>query len=260
MMPLRTPYGRQLADADSQNPMPKSHTQSSLLLARRLWRDYLSRYWPRLAFALVAMAIYAGSMALIPVGVEWINAGFSGGSARFSPDIQTVVIWGPVFVISLGVINAIAQYWQTRMSAGAALATLRDLQNHMFERMMGMDFAQQRAEVSGQTTARFTNDTLVLRETLVRVAGAVSAVITLAALVGRLIWYDWALTLVVVLTYPLIGIPVGRVGRLLRDTSSLAQRQAGDIMALVSETLTGAKMVKSYQLEPLERARAGDAF
>ena len=240
--------------------MPKSNTQSSLLLARRLWRDYLARYWPRLAFALVAMAIYAGSMALIPVGVEWINAGFSGGSSRFSPDIQTVVIWGPAFVIALGVINAIAQYWQTRMSAGAALATLRDLQNHMFERMMGMDLAQQRAEVSGQTTARFTNDTLVLRETLIRVAGAVSAVLTLAALVGRLIWYDWALTLVVLLTYPLIGIPVGRVGRLLRDTSSMAQRQAGDIIALVSETLTGARMVKSYQLEPLERARAGDAF
>ncbi len=245
---------------NTPNSTPKSNEKSTAALALRLWRDFLSRYWLRLALSLAAMAVYAGSTALIPVGVEWINAGFSAGTGRFSPSVRDVVIWGPLLVISLGAVNATAQYWQTRLSASAALSTLCDLQNDMFQKMMALDFAQQRSEVSGQLISRFTNDTLVLRETLMRAASSISAVLTLGALIGMLIWYDWVLTLVVLSIYPLIGVPVSRIGRMLRDTSSKTQRQAGDIVTLVGETLTGARMVKSYQLEPLERARAGDAF
>ena len=46
----------------------------------------------------------------------------------------------------------------------------------------------------------------------------------------------------------------------MRKTSSMAQAQTGDVTALIGETVTGARMVKSYQLEPLERTRAADAF
>ena len=255
----RKTTGEDLLD-NSGNSKPA--TASSYALARRLWREYLSRYWPRLALSLVAMAVYAGSASAIPVGVEWINAGLAGGdgNARFSPTVGSVMVFGPVIILCLGALNALAQYAQTRLSVGAALSTLRDLQNDMFDRLMAMDFAQQRAEVSGQIISRFTNDTLVLRETLTRAANAVRDVLTLAGLCALMLFYDWVLFLVVLSVYPLIGIPVARIGKFLRKTSSSAQAQAGDVTALISETVTGARMVKTYQLEPLESARAAAAF
>lgn len=242
--------------ASSINPdkMASSH------LAWRLWRDYLSRYWPRLAMSLVAMAIYAVSASTIPLGVEWINAGFAGGTDRFSPSLGQVQVFGPMLIIGLGLINAAAQYMQTRLSAGAALSSLRDLQNDMFDKLMALDFAQQREEVSGQIISRFTNDTLVLRETLTRASNAVRDVLTLTGLCAIMLWYDWVLFLVVIVIYPLIGIPIARIGKYLRKVSSSAQQQAGDVTALIGETVTGARMVKTYQIEPLERARAGAAF
>lgn len=233
---------------------------SSSALVWRLWRDYLSRYWPRLGLSLLAMGLYAASASAIPLGVEWINAGFAGGTARFSPEVSQVLVWGPVIVIALGLLNASAQYVQSRLSIGAALSTLRDLQNDMFDRLLALDFAQQRKEVSGQIISRFTNDTLVLRETLTRASNAVRDVLTLLGLCAMMLWYDWVLFLVVALIYPLIGVPVARIGKFLRRTSSSAQAQAGDVTALIGETVTGARMVKSYQLEPLERVRAADAF
>jgi ATP-binding cassette, subfamily B, bacterial MsbA len=238
----------------------ESGSASSFALAWRLWRDYLSRYWPRLALSLVAIVIYAVSASAIPLGVEWINAGFAGGTDRFSPTIGQVQVFGPLIVIALGALNATAQYFQTRLSVGAALSTLRDIQNDMFDRLMALDFAQQRKEISGQIISRFTNDTMVLRETLTRGSNALRDALTLVGLCAMMLWYDWALFLVVVLIYPLIGIPVARIGKILRKTSSSAQAQAGDVTALIGETVTGARMVKSYQLEPLERARAADAF
>ena len=233
---------------------------NSLALIRRLWGGYLSRYWPRLAISLIAMGAYAASASLIPVGVEWINAGLSGDGDRFSPTLQQVLVLGPLMIVALGAINATSQYFQTRLSAGAALSALRDLQNDMFDSLLSMDFAQQRREVSGQIISRFTNDAMVLRETLNRASNAVRDVLTLIGLCAMMIYYDWALFIVILLVYPVIGIPVARIGKFLRKTSSTAQAHAGDVTALISETVSGARMVKSYQIEPLERARAADAF
>ncbi|MEM8771460.1 MAG: ATP-binding cassette domain-containing protein [Pseudomonadota bacterium] len=233
---------------------------TSVSLARRLWSDYLARYWPKLALALIAMGAYAASASAIPAGVEWINAGFTGEQAAFSPSLNKVLIFGPLIVIGLGAVNAFSQYLQVRLSAGAALGALRDMQNDMFARLMAMDFAQQRQEASGQVISRFTNDTMVLRETLRRVSNAVRDVLTLLGLGAMMIYYDWVLFLVVLSIYPLIGVPVARIGKILRRTSAGAQKQAGDLTAFVGETMQGARMVKTYQIEPLEKARAADAF
>lgn len=245
---------------DAEKTVSKSEAAPSSRLAWRLWRDYLSRYWPRLALSLIAMAVYAASASAIPLGVEWINAGFGGGTDRFSPSLNQVLWFGPAIIICLGLANAASQYVQTRLSVGAALSTLRDLQNDMFSSLMALDYAQQRADVSGQTISRFTNDTLVLRETLTRASNAVRDALTLISLCAVMLWYDWILFLVVLFIYPLIGVPVARIGKFLRKTSSSAQAQAGEVTALVGETVAGARMVKTYQLEPLERARAADAF
>lgn len=233
---------------------------TSLSLASRLWRDYMSRYWPRLCLALLAMAVYAASASAIPAGVEWINAGFSGAASGEGPDLKRVMIIGPMLVIGLGALNALAQYVQTRLSAGAALSTLRDLQNDMFHRLTMLDFAQIQAENSGQLISRFTNDATVLRETLQRVSNAVRDTLTLVGLCAMMIYYDWVLFLVVLLVYPVIGLPVARIGKILRRTSKGAQEQAGDLTSLIGESVAGARMVKAYQIEPLERARAADAF
>ena len=235
-------------------------TFASRRLAWRLWRDYLSRYWPRLFLSLIAMGAYAASASAIPIGVEWINAGFGAGEGRFSPSLDQVLMIGPALIIGLGLINAGAMYAQSRLNAGAALSALRDLQNDMFARLMALDFAQAREEASGQMISRFTNDAIVLRETLTRASNAVRDALTLVSLCAVMIWYDWIMFLVVLAIYPLIGLPVARIGKLLRKTSANAQQQAGDLASLVSETVIGARMVKTYQLEPLERARAAGAF
>lgn len=229
-------------------------------LARRLWSPYVSRYWPRLLVALMAMGVYAASAAALPLAVEWIDSGFAGGAERFAPTLNQVLVFGPIFIALAVGLNALAQYIQVRATIGAALCALRDMQNEMFSSLTAMDLAQQRADTSGQIIARFTNDTAVLRETLSRISNGVRDVFTLLALCATMLFYDWALFLVVLAIYPVIGLPVARIGKILRKTSADAQRQAGDVMSLVSESVSGSQMVKSYQIEPLEQARAAFAF
>jgi len=249
-----------VSETEKTSAAPATRQPASRDLAVRLWTGYLSRYWPLLALSLLAMVIYAGSVALIPVGLEWVVAGFTGATDRFAPRALDVALWGPVIVIALGAVNAVAQYWQARLSANAALSTLRDLQADMFNKLLALDFAQQREEVSGQIISRFTNDMTVLREALSRVSKGVKSVFEMAGLCAVIVWYDWRLALIFLGIYALIGIPVARIGKVLRRTSASAQAQAGDLTSLIGESVSGARMVKSFQIEPLERARAGAAF
>ncbi len=230
---------------------------STRTLGSRLWRDYLVRYWPRLALALAFMAVYSGANAAIAFGVEWIFAGLSGGEAA---PLARVSVFGPVIIIILGLVYSGALYAISRLNAGAALSVLRDIQNDMFDRMTAIDFAQLRGEASGQFISRFTNDVMVLRETLARLANGVRDALTFLGLCIAMMWFDAVLFFIVAVVYGAVGFAVARIGKFMRTASRDAQQQAGDVTSLINESIAGARMVRSYQLEPLERARAGAAF
>lgn len=239
---------------------PPTSFATTWSLARRLWREHLSRYWPRLAMSLGFMAIYSGANAAIAFGVEWIFSGLSGAPGDEAPALSQISMFGPVVIIGLGLIYAGSLYAINRLNAGASLSALRDLQNDMFAKLTALDFAQTRKEASGQIISRFTNDVTVLRETLNRVASGVRDVLTFGGLCAAMLWFDAVLFLIVIVVYAGVGLFVGYIGKMLRTASRHAQDQAGDVTSLIGETVAGARMVKTYQIEPLERARASAAF
>jgi subfamily B ATP-binding cassette protein MsbA len=232
----------------------------SLALAARLWRDFLGRHGGKLLLALLAMSVYAAASAAIPAGVEWINARLSGDAPSLGAATGDVAIIGPLLVVALGLVNAGAQYVQARLSASAALHALRDMQGAMVEKLVGVDDAQLRALGSGQSISMLTNDVTVLRETLQRALTAVRDLLTLLALVGVMIWYDFVLFLVVAGIYALIGWPVARIGAGLRRASRAAQAQAGDIASLANEVVAGGRTIRAYNLGPARTGAAHDAF
>ncbi len=227
---------------------------------KRLWRDYLVRYRGLLIWSLAAMGVYAASSTAIPIGLEWIYSAFSGEADRFQATARDVVFWGPVLVIGLAGVNAGALYLQTRWSVIIALSVLKDLQQGMYRRLMIADFAQLSAETSGQMVSRFSNDPLVLRESLTRIARAVRDAFTFLGYCAVMLYYDWVLFAVVVVVYGVVVWPVSEIGRRLRKGSAQTQAQAGDVASFVSETVAGARLIKTYQLEERQNAKADDAL
>lgn len=234
--------------------------RTTLALLHRLWRDYLGAYGWLFLGSLIAMAVYAASSTAIPIGLEWIYSAFSGETDRFEATARDVVFWGPILVIGLAAVNAGALYIQTRLTVRASLSVLRDLQKQMYRRLMAADFAQLRIETSGQMVARFSNDPMVLRETLTRAARAVRDAFTFLGFCGVMLYYDWALFAVVILVYGVVVWPVSEIGRKLRKGSAKTQAQAGDVASFVNETVAGARLIKTYQLEGRQTAEADAVF
>ena len=237
-------------------------------IALRLWRDAMRRYAPQLGLGLLAMLGLALAEVGLLVVTQWVFTSLDPSRAAGDPSafaippgtIDDVVVWGPVAVIALGLGQAGLFYASSVLSQGAAISTLRDLQKAMYDRIGGFDLAQVTGEGAGPLVSRFTNDMTVLRESLTRVPNAVRDTLRLVFSVLYLLTLDWVLFLAVLVIYPTVGLPITWIGQRIRRGARAAQGQVGDLTGLLTESLRGQAMVKTYRLEERERARLGAAF
>ncbi|MEM9840265.1 MAG: ABC transporter ATP-binding protein, partial [Pseudomonadota bacterium] len=172
---------------------------------------------------------------------------------------------GPALIVGLALAQAGFFYLQALTAQGVGVSVLRDLQTRMFGAILRYDLGQLkgRGDDSGRIgglVSRFTNDMTVLRDSLRRVPNAARDIVRLIGFVGVLAFLDPILFACVFLIYPLIGIPITLIGKAIRRLARRVQGQIGDVTGLLTESLSGQELVKSYTLEKQEEARLTSAF
>ncbi len=260
-------------DTKTPNRTGKRTANTTALLGR-LWGDYLHHYWPRLALALLAMGVLALTMSAIPFIIEAIFAAFnlqgpaspqisdqnSVGAHSIRLTLDQLIQFGPLILAALGALYALSQYTQSRLTLGASLDTLRDIQNHLFARFLNLDFAGQRREMSGAVASLFTNDIQILREMLTRTTNGVRDLLQLVGLCAVMLFTDITLFIAVIGVYAAIGWPIAWLGKKLRTSARAAQAETGTLAAHITQSVKGAAMIKTYALETREQSRAGEHF
>ena len=225
-----TGAGRVILADKSSNKVASHDNMTTGQMAHRLWHDYIKHYKGKLAFAFVLMIFLAAVNVAFPAAMEWIFSGLgqinncdclpeSPQATANNPPIDRVMIYGPIMLIGVGFSLAAGRYLYSRTTQSLAVGVLRDLQKDMFAHYLRYDFAQTREEGAGQLVSRFTNDTTILRDSLVRGPNAVKDILMLIGLISWLLYLDWILFLVVVLIYPIVGLPITSLGRYLRRTA-----------------------------------------
>ena len=172
------------------------------------------------------------------------------------------VIWmAPALIFALGLVRSVSLYLQTVATNRLALSIMRDLQNAMYAKLMAADFARLGSEATGAFVSRFTNDITMLRESLVRAANNLTRdLFMVIGGIAWMVWIDWALALFVLVVLPLAGQPVLAIGKAIRRRANEVQAQAGDVTSFLDESLSGARVVKTFALEPYTRKRARERF
>ena len=223
-------------------------------LIGRLWRDFVARYTGDIALLVPVLALVAAAGA----SYAWI---MKHAIDAISAQNMNAIALTPVFVIAATGVRAIAIYLQAVLSQGLALKVLRDVQDAMFAKLMVSDYARHAREETGRLISRFINDINVVAEGLVRGGQAlIRDALTLAGAIALMIWFDWALTLLVAVIFLLAGPPLQAIARRARTQTAAAQVQLGALTALLGETFGAARFVKTYALEQREAERASAAF
>ena len=223
-------------------------------LIARLWRDYASRYTFDIATLAPVLAVVAAASIVYAWIVQWSIDALNAG--RFAE-----AALAPAAIIAATIVRAIAMYAQAAMSQGLALKVLRDLQSTMFGALMGADYARFAREDSGRLVSRFTNDINVVSEGLVKgLQATMRDSLMLAGAVAYMLWADWLLTLILAGLYLLAAGPLSLIARRARTQTESAQVQLGAMTAVLAESLSAIRFIKTYALEGREKARAQAAF
>lgn len=225
-----------------------------LRLIGRTGRRWIVPHRKQLFQSFILMAATAAATAAYPLLIDQAYQMFA--------DPHGPRFWAvPAAIIVVTAVKAAAFYGQTAIANVLVQRIVADIRIDLFAHLQHADLARLSATPPAERLAQFLNGADVIKNMLTRtLTGAVRDLFTVVGLVGAMLWLDWAMALMILAVYPLAGRPVTTIGRRLRRLSDNAQTQTGKLTALLAESLSGARMVKTYGLEPYESARAAAAF
>ncbi|GEL43847.1 ABC transporter permease [Methylorubrum extorquens] len=226
----------------------------TLPLLGRLWREWLAPHRATLAVVLVLITVVGVATGLYPA---LIKAAFDA----FDRKDMSALAYGPLIVIAVTSARGFALFGQTVLTNRVVTRVEADMQAALYAHLIDADLAQLGRESPAAFTQRFTTDFAFIKEALTRISTVLLRdVAMLAALVIALVWMDPLLTLAAAATAPLVAGPVNRIGKRLRQVSTTTQEQMGATASLITESLQGARVAKTYALEGYLKDRAAQAL
>ena len=226
----------------------------TLPLLGRVWREWLRPHRGTLAVVLVLIAIIGAATGLYPALIK-------GAFDAFDQKDPSALTYGPLIVIAITSIRGFALFGQTVLTNRVVTRVEADMQAALYGHLIDSDLAQLGRESPAAFTQRFTTDFAFIKEALTRISTVLLRDLAmLIALVVALLWMDPVLTLVAGVVVPFVAGPIGRIGKKLRRVSTTTQEQMGLTASLITESLQGARIAKTYALESYLKGRASGAF
>lgn len=154
--------------------------------------------------------------------------------------------------------GASAMVWlQAFVVAAVAQRTVRDIRNDLFAKLqtLSLRFFDRRSH--GDLMSRLTNDveniSTVLTESVTQFFSSFLMLISVASI---MLWLNWRLALVSLVTMPLMVALTTFVAKRTRRGYRRQQRALGDLNGLIEENISGARVVQAYG----QQAAAVEAF
>jgi subfamily B ATP-binding cassette protein MsbA len=264
---VRLKLRRDKAAADG---LPPSDT---LPLVLRLWREWLSPHRGTLALVLALIVLVACATGLYPVLIKAAFEAFTNRSGtgapikinlivrRFVVDRQQAIVLAPLLVVLVTAVKGFALWAMTVLTNRVVTRVEADMQSALYAHLIDADLAQLGRESAASLTQRFTADFTYIREALTRMSTVfLRELATVTALVVAMFAIDPVLTLIAGIAAPFFARPVARIGKKLRRNATSSQEQIGRMAGLVSESLAGARIAKTFGLEGYLKARTRDTF
>jgi subfamily B ATP-binding cassette protein MsbA len=237
--------------ADSPAPRAQLSTQ---VLVGRLVREHVRPYFRHIALAIACMVVLAATTATYAWLMEPIL------NEIFENKDRTMLVVLPLAVIVLFLIKGAAGYGQAVLMRYVGLRITTDMRIRLFTHLMPADLAFYHNTATGELISRLTNDLKLVRKAgATALTGMIKEFLTLVFLVAVMFYQNWPLALSAAFVFPLAVLPIVRIGRRMRKTSTKTQVKMGRFTTILNETFQGVRHVKAYGMEDYEIDRATGA-
>jgi ATP-binding cassette, subfamily B, bacterial MsbA len=247
---------------------------------------YFRPYRGRAAAALVAMAIVSlstvlllflltkiiddvlgsGAAAALPglgdaperaaAFVRWLDSIYTAGRSAAQAAGVPLRFAVPLLLLAALVSKNVFSYFSEFAFNGIGLSMVRDLRRDAYGKLLGQSASFYSRSATGDLLARLLSDVELIQSAFgTRLADFVQGAVTIALVLVYVVSLNARLSLFVLLLAPVLLLPIIEVTKRLRRTTFSSRERIGEMGALLSETLRGHRVIKTYGMEPFEAAR-----
>lgn len=201
-----------------------------------------------------AMVFFGLIMSAADVSVTYITQQiFDGFQNKDLSVAMTVALYIPVVYLIHGgarfvhwfYLKMIAEFMTTRMQ--------RELQ----EKYMRMNLSYYGNTETGGMISKTINDVLAVQYGVNIFADLVREPVTVLLLLGRILYLDWKLTVLLLIIAPPLVFIIGGLSRGVRKYSRRQQETMEDFTSTLKETVDGVRIIQSFNLMDEMRRRLG---
>ncbi|GCF11875.1 ABC transporter ATP-binding protein [Dictyobacter arantiisoli] len=201
----------------------------------------------------VLCIILATAFSLIVPGLlQWVvDVGIRTG--RFQD-----LVWAALAILGVSALRGLFAYGQGYLSQAISSLVAYDLRNSLYEHLQELSFSFHDDSETGQLMSRMTADIEAVRNFFpMGLFRAVTAIVTFVPVLVLLFRLDITLSLITLISIPIMAVLAGNTIRHLRPLMLAAQNGVGDLSTIMQESLTGVRVVKSFAREDFEIEKFG---
>jgi len=165
---------------------------------------------------------------------------------------QQALMYMIVLIISLFLLKNIFSYLAMFFITYLRNGVLKDLRNEVYKKVISLPISYYSEKRKGDVIARISGDVNEVQVSLLSVLELiVREPLTIVFAIITMFIISVKLTLFVFLFIPISGFIISKIGKHLKKHSEKVQNEQGVFLSTLEETLSGLKVIKGFNAEPL---------
>jgi len=192
--------------------------------------------------------VYTNLLELGAYGKQYLNYTITTLKDQHGPGYALLVMIA--LVISMFLLKNISNYFAMYNVTFLRNGTLRDLRIALYNKVIHLPLSFYSEKRKGDIMVRLTNDVGEVQFAFLSILEVIfKEPLTIIGALVAMLMISPKLTLFVLIFIPLSGLIISRIGKGLKRKSGRVQQESGVFVSILEETLTGLKVIKSYNSE-----------
>ncbi|WP_432355971.1 ABC transporter ATP-binding protein [Sporosarcina sp. A2] len=210
--------------------------------------------WPRgVTIAALVLALFSTVASLaIPLVTKQLVDSLTSDLFNW----KTAVFLFVVFIIQ-AVLGGISYY----MLAYIGETIVADLRIRLWGKVLRLPVSYYDETETGETMSRITQDTTILKQLVSdHLVSLVTGIISIIGAVVILLYLDWKMTLIMLVSIPISMAVIFPLGRVMHKIAKATQAEMAKFSGHLGRVLGDIRLVKAYRAEPHEQEKGAVAI
>lgn len=157
--------------------------------------------------------------------------------------------WIPLALIGIFLVSGLAKYFHTAFRRYISEKVIIKMRTDLFHKYLMFPLAVTDEKRTGDMLSTIQNDLAQINSGVETLCDILKEPFIFLGLVGVALYWDWQLTLVTLITAPLVVMLFAKSGSAVKRYSAKNLNQFSDLVSLGQESIAGARVVKVFRLE-----------